>query len=393
MNDTSVFFFNVKILCSDNTNRVNKFESKIVKVVKHLLNSFKNMHLTSEEYDSVVPEIRNNNFQSINIVCSASLAIFTIMLIANFFLPGVSQFRRTFLIAIFVSIVLLLINNLFVRENKKFTLPMAYLIITCLYAYGLYVGVFLNSQQEAATFCVIIFVVPLLFIDRSWRIDVFTVLGCLTYIIHAKLFKSSPIVNIDVMNVISFALLGIFFNRYFNHLKLRDFLILHVIEVDKDYDNLLGILNRRAVVREIKKNLLITNSSGILLFVNLHNLAKINDKYGAASGDDVLQQVSDQLKKIFRTTDLIGRYEGDRFLIFMPNLVNLDIAKVRAKMILVALAENIKVPEESITLTASIGMAACEDYGETYKSLFKKSQTALISAQSKPDNSIVVYSA
>jgi len=364
-----------------------------VKALKHLLNSFKNMHLTSEEYDSVVPEIRDNNFQAINLVCSAVLLIFTCAFITTFFMPSVFQFRFAFLISIFASITFLLINNLFVRENKKFSLPLAYLIITCLYAYGLYVGVFLNQMQEAATFCVVIFVSPLLFIDRSWRIDLFTLIGCSTFIIHARIFKQSEIVSVDIMNVMSFATLGIFFNRYFNHLKLRDFLILHVIEVDKDYDNLLGVLNRQAVVREIKKNLLITNSSGILLFINLHNLSKVNDKYGAASGDDVLQQVSEQLKKIFRTTDVIGRYEGDKFLVFMPNLVNIDIAKVRAKMILVALAENIKVPEGSITLTASIGMAACVDYGETYKSLYKKVQTALVSAESKPDNSIVVYSA
>jgi diguanylate cyclase (GGDEF)-like protein len=90
-----------------------------------------------------------------------------------------------------------------------------------------------------------------------------------------------------------------------------------------------------------------------VLLVDVDGLRHINERYGPAAGDDVLRAVAHTLIGATRTTDLVTRYDGDEFLVLLPEAGREGAAEVAAR-IEEALG---RLPERTPRFTASIGTA------------------------------------
>ena len=89
-----------------------------------------------------------------------------------------------------------------------------------------------------------------------------------------------------------------------------------------DRDQLLPILNRRAFMRELEREIAAvaryrTHSS--LVYVDLDGLKPINDAYGHACGDQVLAHFARFLRAHVRASDVVGRLGGDEFGILLSH--------------------------------------------------------------------------
>lgn len=106
-----------------------------------------------------------------------------------------------------------------------------------------------------------------------------------------------------------------------------------VSELEKiaDSDPHLSVLNRRAFVRELNRALAMVDRYGqpsSLVFVDLNDLKKINDRLGHAAGDLALDRVASLLAANVRQTDAVGRLGGDEFGLI---LTQTDQATARVK--------------------------------------------------------------
>jgi diguanylate cyclase len=87
-------------------------------------------------------------------------------------------------------------------------------------------------------------------------------------------------------------------------------------------DELTGLPNRRAFLRRIEDEVARVQRYGFplsLALIDLDHFKEINDKYGHAGGDDVLQIYSKNILSIFRHHDLVARYGGEEFAVLLPN--------------------------------------------------------------------------
>lgn len=350
-----------------------------------------NMKTTDQEYNTLITEIRNTNYLMMTLASTFAMISFFILFIFSLFTPQKGFSPMTYLLISYslACFIFLIINLLILQNRKQYLNFFIYLFMIFLFSYAYFIDIFKNKNQASVIFCAIIFIVPIIFIDKSKKINLFIFLVTVFFIFSSFFNKSTELFVKDLMNGIVFLVLETFFGRYFIYLRMRDFLILNTVN-SNDYDELMYILNRTALEREITKHILISKNAGIIILIDFKNFKQLNDFYGMDFGDSVLKQIAEEVKIVFRNNDIIGRYAGDKICVFMPNLTNLDVAKVRAKMLLANLEEKVKIPQNAFELTANIGITSCKEYDETTKSLLKKAESALATAKTKGFNQIVV---
>lgn len=86
-------------------------------------------------------------------------------------------------------------------------------------------------------------------------------------------------------------------------------------------DPLTGLYNRRFAEQRLAAEVSRSERKGhplTVLTLDLNNFKEINDTYGHAAGDQVLQEVAAHLNKIIRESDLVARLGGDEFLVLLP---------------------------------------------------------------------------
>ncbi len=97
---------------------------------------------------------------------------------------------------------------------------------------------------------------------------------------------------------------------------------LEEVEKSADQDQLLPVLNRRAFVRELTRQISAIErykTPASLIYFDLNHFSKVNDAHGHAGGDAALKHFADVLIENVRDSDIIGRLGGDEFGILLTH--------------------------------------------------------------------------
>ena len=94
-----------------------------------------------------------------------------------------------------------------------------------------------------------------------------------------------------------------------------------------------------------------------VLFVDLDQFKSTNDSLGHETGDALLRIVADRLVRCVRSTDTIARLGGDEFAMVLPDLARGQDAGLVAQKVLEAVGQPATVGNQTIPVTASVGIA------------------------------------
>lgn len=149
-------------------------------------------------------------------------------------------------------------------------------------------------------------------------------------------------------------------------------------------DSLTGALTRRGFDREIgrefgrARRLQHTVS---LVALDIDNFKSVNDRYGHAAGDAVIQSIVAAIKKELRATDIVARMGGEEFAIALPE-TDLAGARILAERIRERVAfTEVTTQGNTIGVTASFGIADCDVTSETWTETFARADAALYRAK------------
>ena len=120
-------------------------------------------------------------------------------------------------------------------------------------------------------------------------------------------------------------------------------------------DQLTGLANRRALMRDLLALRRRAGQHGTLLVIDLHGLAEINDSRGREVGDAVLIEVARRLRALVGSEDVAARLAGDEFAVLTGD--SAVPAYALATRIVTALGEPYAVPGTTATLHTSVGLA------------------------------------
>lgn len=124
-------------------------------------------------------------------------------------------------------------------------------------------------------------------------------------------------------------------------------------------DPLTGLNNRRSFYNHLKNSLRPRQGSkGVrkvgVLYLDLDRFKPINDKYGHAVGDEILQRISNRLLSATRKGAVVGRLGGDEFAVLIPRISEDELPAFVAR-IGAAVSEPILAGGVWVTVEASIG--------------------------------------
>jgi diguanylate cyclase (GGDEF)-like protein len=169
------------------------------------------------------------------------------------------------------------------------------------------------------------------------------------------------------------------------HTQLVDLLMLQrQMRELANTDPLTGLLNRRALDVRLAEEIAGAGADTVfaVALLDLDGFKPVNDRYGHATGDILLCEVADRLRRASGDQAVVARLGGDEFAILAP-AGSAIAASAMANHMLAALVPQHRIGGHDIRIGASIGVARWPADGETADALFETADRALYAAKAE----------
>lgn len=149
-----------------------------------------------------------------------------------------------------------------------------------------------------------------------------------------------------------------------------------------------GLYNKNYVITAVNEYLATPKrfSSSSILIMDVDNFKEINDTKGHLFGDKAIAVIANILKQEFRTSDIVGRFGGDEFIVFMKDLQTKSIVENKAQKLIERFKDPIIIDNQSIHVSISIGISFYPLDGTTFDELFEKADMALYKSKHSGKN-------
>lgn len=160
------------------------------------------------------------------------------------------------------------------------------------------------------------------------------------------------------------------------------------------YDQLTGLPNRLLFRDRLQQEINIASEQNLfvtIMIIDIERFKEINEALGHEGGDKLLKEVSKRFIRSLGKKDTLARLGSDEFAVLMINKDN-DLALEQARVFLEILEEPITVSNESVSVTAKVGITKYPEHGDDVQSLLKHMDAAIIAAK-RLNETIHVYEA
>ncbi|MDO4799535.1 MAG: diguanylate cyclase [Bacillota bacterium] len=143
-------------------------------------------------------------------------------------------------------------------------------------------------------------------------------------------------------------------------------------------DKLTGVLLRKHLEQRFSNILSSARKQSIpfsVIMLDIDRFKAVNDTYGHRKGDEILTKLGELLVRSTRSTDLVGRYGGEEFILLLPETTANDAFKVGEKIRRTVEASHLMGEDQ--TLTISLGVATYPEDGVNEEELVEKADQAL----------------
>lgn len=160
------------------------------------------------------------------------------------------------------------------------------------------------------------------------------------------------------------------------------------------FDALTQLENRvyfkQSVENHIKKS---PNEKMALLFMDLDGFKQVNDTLGHSVGDELLKVVGKRIQSALRShedTNHICRFGGDEFVIMFSQIDENNASQISLRL-LNQIERIIKIDNDELQISASIGIAFYPEHGEDVDTLLRHADTAMYRSKEQGKNTYSIY--
>jgi diguanylate cyclase (GGDEF)-like protein/PAS domain S-box-containing protein len=151
-----------------------------------------------------------------------------------------------------------------------------------------------------------------------------------------------------------------------------------------NFDALTGLPNRNLTLDRLREQMRLTDRSGLpcfVLFLDLDGFKPVNDLLGHKVGDEVLKEIAVRFSGLVRSTDSVGRFGGDEFVVLLGQVEDILVLERVLHDMLQAARNPMPQVKKGLELSASIGIARYPGDGDTPTELIQHADTAMYMAK------------
>lgn len=160
-------------------------------------------------------------------------------------------------------------------------------------------------------------------------------------------------------------------------------------------DELTGLLNRRYFMELAEREWAYAQRYAFSLSVvmlDIDHFKRINDTHGHKIGDQVLRKVALHCQNNLREVDIIGRYGGEEFIVFLPNTTDSGACVMADRFCKSIANASFETSIGDLSITVSLGVCTLTDDCPDLNTLIDRADRALYEAKRTGRNRMIVYS-
>ena len=363
-------------------------------MITNLLRTFRNYFcycgIDKQEFEQVKNDAFKSNYEIWRVLHVLMSVIFAFLFVFSLFSDFANMNKWFYLGALCYSLIATI--AFFAIKNKKIIISqiLIFLSVTVLLVFGM----FITSNKPdipAITFIAFMIITPMLVISKPYFMAIELTLSATAYLVWMSFVKQPDTFKIDLINVIIFTFVGIVINIITNHSRIKEFVLIREINIQKDTDELTGLKNKAALIKEISAFVENPNKNkGQFYVLDINYFKQINDTYGHDIGDDILIKLGQFFRNKFINGEVVGRFGGDEFIIFIKDTDDIEYAKKISLEIADGISESVKLPDEKELVTVSIGVAMYHGEEHHYSDLFKRADIALYKTKANRANKFTI---
>ena len=359
-------------------------------ILKKIRNYICYCGIERDEFNAIKKDAYVSNFSVWRLLHFLMVAVFSALFVSSFF-SEMMEINRVFYLGALIYSVFATGVFFFVRRDSLIAQLLIYLSISLLFLFGC----FLTKSKPnlpATTFIVLLLITPMFMIDKPYFMAIELCAASTVYLVWMYHVKSFEVWKMDLANLIPYLFVGIFIHVIANSLRIKEFVLTREINLQKDTDDMTGLKNKGSLTREI--NAYLTDAGkdkGILLVLDIDRFKGINDTYGHDIGDSVIRQMGLFLRDKFTDGEIVGRFGGDEFIVFIKDTDQADQAGEIAADLIAGTAKNVLLPDGDQTVSVSVGISVYRGAEKNYSEIFKKADIALYQAKADAEKRFCIY--
>lgn len=156
-----------------------------------------------------------------------------------------------------------------------------------------------------------------------------------------------------------------------------------------NYDSLTNLPNRSLFRERLQHEIKHASRKKLtlaLLFIDLDSFKEVNDRFGHAAGDQLLQQVATRICACVRDTDTVARLGGDELTVILTDLTDRPRIDTIASKIINEIGRTFTLAAGDATISASIGITLYPSDGNTSAQLIRNADDAMYASKAAGGN-------
>jgi len=151
-----------------------------------------------------------------------------------------------------------------------------------------------------------------------------------------------------------------------------------------EHDFLTGLPNRSLLTDRLAQSIALAQRHGkrvALMYLDLDHFKQINDTFGHAVGDRLLQSAAKRLQACIRLSDTVSRHGGDEFVVLLAEVEEVQDAALTAEKLIKCMEEPHLIAGHRLHVTLSVGISLYPDDAKDVEALVRNADTAIYHAK------------